>query len=294
MVKSALQAFLKDCRIGLSAYTLRNYSYNLQRLAAFLREQHVGRLDRITSEHLRAYLTRFQELPIQKRVGQKPPSKATVHQVYRVMRTWLNWCVRQQLIVKNPLLSVRAPELPRPVARHLSQANMGRLIEVCAQTTRPERDRAIVLVFLDTGLRLQELAGMQLSDVDLAGRRLTVRLSKGGKGRVVPISSVAAHALAAWLVARPEQAGPALFGLKRQGVYQLIIRLRRRAGLEALAPHMLRHTFATFYDGDIYDLAKILGHSDIKVTAEVYAHREAARLAAVHDARSPIRQVVTP
>lgn len=281
-ISRALRSYLEDCGIGLAPATLQLYRANLNTLVAYLRRRRVARLERITPAHLRRYFADLSH-PSAK---QRPPSANTQHQQYRTARTWLNWCVRRGWLPANPLLQVRAPDLPKPVARHITRADMLRLVDGAGAGSQPERDRAIVLLFLDTGLRRRELARLTVDDVDLSGRRVTVRVGKGGRGRVVPISSGVAHALATWLVARPEETR-GLFGLQTEGVYQMLQRLRRRAGLARLSPHMLRHTFATFYEGDVYDLAKILGHRDITVTAEVYAHREAARLAEMHDARSP-------
>ncbi len=287
LLSQALQRYLQDCRIGLSPCTTRNYAYNLTRLIKWLSCRQVLSLIQLTVDDLRDYLVELRQAPGQRRGRGRPFSLATIHQVYRTTRTWLNWCVARGYLTANPVLQIRTPELPKPVARHITREAMARLITASAATTRPERDRAIVLLFLDTGIRRQEIARLQASDVDLAARRVTVRVGKGGRGRVLPISTPAAHALASWLVVRPES-DLSLFGLKAHGVYLMIRRLQRRAGLEDVSPHVLRHTFATYYDGDVYDLAKILGHRDITVTAEVYAHREVARLSALHDQRSPL------
>lgn len=292
LVSDALHIFLQDCQIGLSPLTVRNYTYNLERLTAYLAERGVKSLGRIKANHLRNYLAHLSQQPTQKRGHHQPPSIATLHQSYRVIRAWLNWCVEQGLLAANPVYQVRQPELPRPVARHISLSAMHELLRTTSHTAKPERDRALVMVCLDTGLRRQEVANLTLADLDLPGRRLTVRLGKGNKGRIVPFTAATAHALAVWLVAR-EGAGPlkSLFGLNAHGVYQMMRRLKRRAGLPDLTPHMLRHTFATYYGGDIYDLAKILGHRDIKVTAETYAHRDVERLVHLHDRLSPVRHV---
>jgi site-specific recombinase XerD len=287
LIADALEDYLQDCRIGLSAATVSVYAHNLYRLRDQLAGQQIGMVEAITSAHLRNY---FAELGAAR--GHKPQAAAgystsTIHQHYRTVRTWLNWCVTQRLRSDNPLLAVRAPPARKPVARHISRAEMEQLLAATQSGKHPKRDYAIIILFLDTGIRRQELAELQPADVDLQGRRVTVRLGKMGRGRQVPISRAAVAALASWLAVRP--AGlRSLFGLGGDNLYQMLQRARDRAGLSKASPHMLRHSFATYYDGDIYDLAKILGHKDIGVTAEIYAHREVERLTAVHDDRSPV------
>jgi integrase len=193
-------------------------------------------------------------------------------------------------VTTNPVLKVRRPSLPKPAPKALSLDDVHQVVAACAGTTHPDRNKAILALLLDTGLRRAELAALQVGDVDLPARLVTVRLGKGGKGRRVPISSMCAHVLAEWLVARPVELGNSFFGLKGNGLQMLFRRLAARSGVHFFC-HALRHTFATLYEGDVQDLQKILGHSEVSTTAEIYRCRETVGLVRVHDERSPLARI---
>lgn len=275
---SSTQAFLQDSALALSKATIYNYRFNLARFAGFVAERGIVGVADVSPLHLRAYLNSLQ---------QQNYSAATVHQAFRVLRTFFGWCQREGLLAADPVARVRRPKLSKPVPVHLSMADIERLIAACDSTTNPERNRTIVILFLDNGMRRAELAGLELADIDIPARLVTVRLGKGRKGRRVPLSSWAAHVLAEWLVARPSALGSSLFGLTGPGLMMLLRRLSAKSGVRVYC-HALRHTFATLYGGDVQDLQKILGHSEISTTAEIYSHRESAGLVRFHDDRSPM------
>lgn len=292
-ISKAIAAYLADCRVGLAVPTVAVYGRNLERLAAALRRRRVRKLKAITPEHLTEYFSDLRGARGHKPQAAGGYSANTVHQHFRSVRTWLNWCVRRGLLARNPLLEVRAPPLPKPVARHIGLADMDRLLAATRAGLHPVRDWAIVLLFLDTGMRRKELADLTPADLNLAERLITIQLGKGARGRVVPISSPVCLALQRWIELRPPDR-PTLFELGGMNIYQMIRRARARAGLERATPHMLRHSFATYYRGDIYDLARILGHADVSTTAAIYVHRDVARLASVHDERSPVGSQIAP
>ncbi len=273
-----VSSYLDDCALGLSPNTVESYRWNLDALIEFLSSLRVRSLLRVTADHLRAFFRHLQEQ------GYSPN---TVHQHYRTVRAFFAWCIRQGYVSFSPVSVVRAPSRPRPVPVHLSASDVHKFIDAAKSTRNPERDYAIAMLFLDTGLRRAELVGLTVEDIDIPSRLVTVRLGKGAKGRKVPICSETSYGLAAWLVARPERV-VGLFGLKPAGVRQFVNRIARRAGLGHVYPHALRHTFATLYGGDVQDLQKILGHSDVSTTASIYRHRDASALVAVHDERSPV------
>jgi site-specific recombinase XerD len=278
---SSTQAFLQDSALALSKATMDNYRFNLARFARFVAERNVAGVGEVSALHLREYLNALQQAHY---------SASTVHQAYRVLRTFFGWCMREGLLSADPVARVRRPKLSRPVPVHLSMADVERLVAACARTTKPDRDKAIVVLFLDTGLRRAELAGLELNDIDIPARLVTVRLGKGRKGRRVPLSSWVAHILAEWLVAHPSALGSSLFGLKGHGLMMLLRRLSAKSGVRVYC-HALRHTFATHYGGDVQDLQMILGHSEVSTTAEIYSHRESAGLVRFHDERSPMAQL---
>jgi integrase/recombinase XerD len=157
------------------------------------------------------------------------------------------------------------------------------------------RDRALLELMYACGLRASEAIDLEVADVDVEEAELRAR-GKGSKERLVPIGSQAARAVGVYLVrGRPRLVGdrlePRLFvnrrgsGLSRQGLYKIVQRHARGAGLEAkMSPHTLRHTFATHLLAggcDLRSLQEMLGHADI-ATTQLYTHLSAERLKDVY------------
>jgi site-specific recombinase XerD len=273
-----ISSYLDDAALGISPNTLDIYRWNLAQMADHLSGVGVKSLRRVTPEHLRSFLLHLKEHGYR---------DATVHQHYRGMKTFFGWCVRQGYLTLDPMARVRAPRLPAPVHNRLDFEKIEKVLEAAKRTQQPERDYAIVVLLLDTGIRREELVSLAPDDVHLAEHVVAVRQGKGAKGREVPLSDVAAKALADWLAVRlPDTHG--LFGIKTgSGLYLFTSRLSRKVGFW-FSPHDLRHTFATLYGGDVQDLQKILGHADVSTTASIYRHRGVSALVKVHDERSPV------
>ena len=158
------------------------------------------------------------------------------------------------------------------------------------------RDQAMAELFYSSGLRLSELADLDLGDVDLAGQLVTV-IGKGRKTRTLPVGKFALSAIRAWLVVRPEIEGePAIFTSTRGtriSVRNIQARLRKR-GRETnmhqeVHPHMLRHSFASHMlesSGDLRAVQELLGHANISTT-QIYTHLDFQHLAKVYDQAHP-------
>jgi integrase len=270
----AIDRWLSEVKLSRSESTLTIYGFNMRLLAAF--PDIPRRIDKLKRRHLIAFFNR---------PGRR--SQNTQHQQWRTIRTFLTWCVRQRILRASPLSDVPAPPLPRPVPRHMRQEDIPRLLAGALASQHPARNHAMIMLLLDTGLRRGELVRLVPGDLDLDAHLVTIRRGKGGGGRQVPISTACAASLRAWLAVRPSAAAT-LFGLGPLNVAQMVTRCCERAGIPHISPHGLRHTFATYYSGDIYDVQRILGHSDVSTTANIYAHRSIAALAAAHDQRSPV------
>jgi site-specific recombinase XerD len=161
------------------------------------------------------------------------------------------------------------------------------------------RNRAIIAVLLFCGLRRQELADLQLSDVDVKSRWLRVRRGKGGKGRSIPLAPEAAEAVGDWLEFRPEVDHEYLLTglggrrLGKNGLVRVFRRVAKLAGVDrrGVSLHTLRHTFASLLlqEGcDLVSIQELLGHSDLSTTA-IYLHLDAAHLQGAV-ARHPLSQ----
>ncbi len=196
----------------------------------------------------------------------------------------------------DPTATLAAPKRGQRLPQVLTRGEVVKLLEQPAGTEpAAPRDRALLEVMYACGLRASEAIGLEASDVDLETGVLRAR-GKGSKERLVPIGSTAGRALTAYLQrGRPRLVGdrlePRLFlnhrgsGLTRQGLYKIVQRHARSAGLASkMSPHTLRHTFATHLLAggcDLRSLQEMLGHADI-ATTQLYTHLSADRLRDVY------------
>jgi integrase/recombinase XerD len=212
------------------------------------------------------------------------------------LRSFYRHLRRQDVLEDDPTAHLRAPRQSRRLPHVLTREEVAVLL---AQPSGTEpaalRDRALLELMYACGLRASEAIGLSVGDVDLEDGILRAR-GKGSKERLVPIGSAAARALEAYLSrGRPRLAGDRMesrlflnhrgTGLTRQGLYKIVQRHARTAGLAGrMSPHTLRHTFATHLLAggcDLRSLQEMLGHADI-ATTQVYTHLSAERLKDVY------------
>jgi len=283
----ATDAFLTFCRSrGLSMRTREIYGQALDELSAFCG----GACSDLPSvQTIRAFAVHLLDRGL---------APTTVSMRLRAIRTFFSFLVRDGLLDVSPMADVLLPKVPRQFPRVLTQEQVSALIRACDRNTWAGiRNRAIVLVFVDCGLRLSELIGLDVGDVDLVGHRIHVRHAKGGKERAVYFGFVAGRAIRRWVQVRgytPDSAPffPARGGarLDRRNAQRILERLAKRAELDGVkvSPHRLRHTAATLFvanGGPLPSLQALLGHSTLRST-EVYLHM-AGSLREIHAAASP-------
>ena len=219
----------------------------------------------------------------------------------RMLSAWrgfFNYLVRHQGFPHNPCVGLKAPKGARTLPQTLSPEAAFHLMEIPQDDALSTRDRAMVELFYSSGLRLAELVGSNLEDLDLEGGEIRVT-GKGSKTRIVPLGRLAIEAIRAWLPHRLLLAGAeekALFLAKnggRLGPRAVQLRLKQwglRLGLPAnVHPHVLRHSFATHVlqsSGDLRAVQEMLGHANISTT-QVYTHLDFQHLAKVYDAAHP-------
>lgn len=277
-----------------SVHTLRAYRTDLGQFLRFLREQGLAGdggadLGAVDARVLRAWLARLHAR------GLDP---ASVGRKLAALRSWFRFLVRRGVLERNPAREVRGPRPPRKLVGFLP------IDETVALLDGPgagERERAVLELLYATGLRVSELAGLDLDDLDRSARTVRV-VGKGRKERVVPFGAQAARALDAWLARRGLRPGP-LFLNRRGGrlsVRSLNAAVRRRARAAGLSrrvsPHTLRHTFATHLldaGADLRLIQDLLGHSRLSTTQR-YTHVGTDRLMRVYDAAHPRARPVTP
>jgi integrase/recombinase XerD len=276
---------------GLSRNTLEAYRSDLLQYGAWLERSGHHAL-RVGHPELAAFVAELAT-----GTGERPPcAPATLQRKVACLRSFHRHLRRQGTIEHDPTAHLKAPRQSRKLPEVLSRDEVSHLLDQ-PRGTEPAalRDRALLELMYACGLRASEATDLHVSDLDLEVGVLRTR-GKGSKERVVPIGGAAARAVAAYLRAgRPRLMGdriePRLFlnhrgaGLTRQGLYKIVQRHARAAGLDSrMSPHTLRHTFATHLLAggcDLRSLQEMLGHSDI-ATTQLYTHLSAERLKDVY------------
>ncbi len=273
----------------LSPHTSSNYARDVGALADYLERGNVTDWKRVDSQHVRLFAARSHAGGLSPRSVQRRLS---------AVRGYCNYLVREGVVASNPAVEIRAPKAARRLPGTLDVDQITQLLEAPAGDALAVRDRAIMELFYSSGLRLAELVGLGLTDVDLADRTARV-LGKGAKTRIVPVGRKACEAIRAWLRERGALAGvdeTALFvgrngtRLKPRAVQLRIAHWARCAGLPSrVYPHLFRQSFATHLlesSKDLRGVQELLGHADISTT-QVYTHLDFAHLARTYDASHP-------
>jgi len=253
---------------NLSPSTLRFYRTRLTAFARYLKQAEVTPDPAtITPAIVRDFVAAERE-----RV-----SAVTAQHSFVALRAFFKFLTREEAIAVNPMDRVEKVRVPRKVIQTLSASQVEALLGVCRRGFTGARLRAIILVLLDTGLRVSELCGINLEDVSWDEGTLRV-MGKGSKERVVPFGEAARQALIGYLAKRGKLAGQsAVFvtcyrdRLNRHEVHRILQNAGRRAGLSGVrcSPHTFRHTCAVMYlrnGGDAFTLQKLLGHATLDMT----------------------------
>lgn len=225
-------------------------------------------------------------------------SSRTIQRFLSSLRSFYEYLLDEGLVENNPAVGVRAPKGTQMLPDVLSVDEAMSLFDKSPETELDIRDRAIIELFYSSGLRLAELVGLDMGDLDLSDH--TVVLSgKGNKTRIVPLGKGAREALQNWFVVRNKwvDVGEQPVFVSRRGsrlsARSVQSRIKHQAvahGLDkSLYPHMLRHSFASHMlqsSGDLRAVQELLGHTDISTT-QVYTHLDYQHLAAVYDSAHP-------
>ncbi len=302
-LKSLAKGYILNCRCeGKSASTIAIYGTVLNKFIWFCeRNNYPDQPQKFTTSHVREFLWYLASEP--NRWGanvpsaKKPASQTTVNDYYRALHSFFSWLLREGLIVDSPLNHLKTPKVERKVVQALTPGEVDKLLATCATKAPMDvRNRAILMVLLDCGLRADEAAKLNLSDVDLETGAIVVRRGKGGKGRVVHIGTKTAKVLWRYVtLSRKGSSGRLFLGrsgepLNRGGLQTLIVRLGVKAGVKVY-PHKLRHTFATSYlrnGGDIFSLKYLLGHSSLAMVDRYLQSLNAEDAANAHKRFSPM------
>jgi tyrosine recombinase XerC len=294
-----LKAFLKYLALNrsVSRHTVRAYESDLSQFF-----DHAAAGARVKRRDLApSALDRFAIRSFLSTVNAKGQSRATAARKLTAIRTFLKYLRREEAISTDPGSLVRTPKREVRMPAHLSEEEMVRLLDAPdASEPLGRRDKAIVELFYASGLRLSELAGLEIDDVNL-GRKMARVLGKGGKERLVPFNNTTASALRAYLKDRDQLLGQrsakedALFVNYRGGrltvrsIDRLVRRYAAAGARPGVSPHALRHSFATHLlerGADLRAIQTMLGHADLSTT-QIYTHVLEARLRLVYDRFHP-------
>ncbi|WP_273150090.1 tyrosine recombinase XerC [Methylophaga thiooxydans] len=274
----------------LSHHTVNNYRRDLTQLIDFCQGRELSHWYSVKPADLRQFIAFLHR---------KGLASRTIQRMLSATRSLYQYLIRQGLAETNPAQAVQAPKAEKRLPSTLDVDQMNALLDQTqADTFVACRDRAIMELFYSSGLRLAELATLDLRDIDF-GDQLVHVTGKGNKDRVCPVGSVAIKALQDWLEKR-DQTGffdqPAVFITqqgRRLGMRSIQKRLSfwgKKQGIsDRVHPHRLRHAFASHMlesSGDLRAVQELLGHSDISTT-QIYTHVDFQYLAKVYDSAHP-------
>ncbi len=274
-----------------SPLTIRHYRHDLELFGEFLGVQQVADWEQAEYRHVSAFAAQ------QFRQGKKGSS---IQRSLSAIRSFYQYLLRQGRVGKNPAQDVRAPKSEKKLPQTCDAEQIGQLLQHHVDDDElTRRDLAMFELMYSSGLRLAELASLDLGSIDLRQRQLVVT-GKGRKTRYLPVGSKAIDAVQRWLDVRRKftrQADEAALFLSRQGrrlshrsIQSRLDRLiaQRAAGMK-ISPHVLRHSFATHMlesSADLRAVQELLGHADISTT-QVYTHLDFQHLAQVYDQAHP-------
>jgi integrase/recombinase XerC len=292
-LKTHIEAFVRhlEKERQLSPHTVDAYRRDLRLLTNFCERTSLG------IESLDSYAVRQFAAECHRR-GSSPRSIA---RRLSAIRSFLAFMVRGRIIKSNPASGVQAPKPSRRLPATLDADQVASLLALAGEDDLTVRDRAMLELFYSSGLRLAELVGVDLSDLDFPDR--TVRVTgKGNKVRIVPVGRYALEALETWIVVRVTIAKPqevALFVSRRgtrlapRTVQSRLKRWAQQQGAPVgVHPHMLRHSFASHMlesSGNLRAVQELLGHASLSTT-QVYAHLDFQHLAQIYDKAHPRAQ----
>jgi len=274
----------------LSSHTVKNYQRDLAQLLTFCQQHELLDWQILKSSHLRQFIVQLHRQGL---------SGRTIQRMLSAIRSLYRFLIREALADDNPALAVQAPKTEKRLPATLDVDQMSALLDNTEQNRFITcRDRAIMELFYSSGLRLSELADLNIRDVDIADQLVYVT-GKGNKSRVIPVGIQAIKTLVLWLETRDkleffEQT--ALF-ITQQGRRLAIRSIQKRLSYwgkqqgisDKVHPHRLRHAFASHMleaSGDLRAVQELLGHSDISTT-QIYTHVDFQHLANVYDSAHP-------
>lgn len=288
MLEQEIQQFLdhqRDIR-RLSVHTVEAYRRDLSKLAQFCLDTGCSSSADLDAGDIRQLVAALRS---------RGTSPASSQRLLSSLRSFFRHRQRHYGAKHNPAEGISAPRRGRPLPKTLNADAINQLLAFAGDETIDLRDRAMLELFYSSGLRLAELASLNIEDIDLREGLVSVT-GKGSKNRTLPVGRPAIAALKQWLKQRPHQHERAVFTSVRGGrlghrAIQNRIKFRaQQQGIpQRLHPHMLRHSFASHLlesSSDLRGVQELLGHANLSTT-QVYTHLDFQHLAKVYDQAHP-------
>jgi integrase/recombinase XerC len=273
----------------LSPHTVSAYARELAAFLKWCQRTELRDWAHIDSQHVRSFAARSHAGGLQPRSVQRRLS---------ALRSFFGFLIREGAVARNPAVDVRAPKAGKRLPHTLDVDQMGALLALRPEAPLQLRDLALMELLYSSGLRLAELVGLNLTDLDLSDRTVRV-LGKGSKARIMPVGAQAVAVLGQWLRTRAgvAAAGETAVFVGRRGrrlgaraVQLLVARHGRAQGLPmGVHPHLFRHSFATHLlesSRDLRAVQELLGHASISTT-QIYTHLDFQHLARIYDSSHP-------
>ncbi len=289
-----LQAFLLTCKVNnYSKNTIKDYNFQIGQFVRFTASIGIREVEQVTVDHVRLFFLEKQQTN----------NTISIHDYYRTLKRFFNWLVEEGRLEKTPMATMKPPRVTTTLIKPFSADDLRRLLFLCDHdnsTFLGARNKAIILVFLDTGIRLSELIGMQLDDIDFT-RGIIKIMGKGAKERVVAIQQRTQRALLTYLLMRSDGYRCVWVSEERRplsfwGVENMIRRLGQQAGLKNVrcSPHTFRHTAATMSlsnGAGEFEVQAMLGHSTLTMTRRYAASINSEKAAEAHKRFSPVEHL---
>ncbi|MDN3638123.1 tyrosine recombinase XerC [Simiduia curdlanivorans] len=279
---------------NLSLHTVAAYQRDLSKLQHWAKDQDLA-LTGLTVHHLRRALAQLHRQGL---------TGKSLRRWLSALRSFFAYGIKQAWLKHDPSAGISAPKVDKKLPNTLDVDEVGKLLSFNSDNEHSARDRALLELTYSSGLRLAELANLNLTDLDLADATVTVT-GKGRKTRILPVGRLAKAALQQWLKERGQFTSgdqPALFVSSRgtrishRRIQQLFHAYSLQQSLDkSVHPHMLRHSFASHMlesSGDLRAVQELLGHANI-ATTQIYTHLDFQHLAKVYDQAHPRAQAKT-
>ncbi len=295
-VAEAIEEFIVAKRAGGRApRTIADYRRVLLPFADWCQEQEVDDIASLNRSHVRRYVAHLRE---------KGWTETTVAIHIRYLRAFLNWCYREGILSDALAQAIEVPKLPPPEVSVPTQEDIEALLNTCDESFLGLRDKAIILVFLDTGLRVGELCSLEMSGISINGNHTTIELvdPKSRQRKYCFLQEKATEALMEYLKLRGNDPGPLFLerwgkrGITPSGVWKMLRKRAQMAGVppKKVRPHAFRKAFATWWlkaGGDEWSLMQLGGWKSRRTLKHYVAAAKVQELEEKHGRFSPVQQL---